>query len=92
MNTLNTFRGHPVMDRPMAGLVALTKPFRPGVEDMMLCRLINDCLVHRVAFVLVWEQAARAEGGWMGISVWKQAPIPPKESQPIDHRAKVARS
>ena len=59
------------MPEPTDDLVAVTKPFRPGAEDFMLFRAINDCLINRVPFVLVRERAGLEVGGWVGISIWR---------------------
>lgn len=69
-----TYRGHVVLAAPTDDLTAITKPFRPGAEDYMLFRVINDCVVGRVPFVLVEERAPLECGGWIGISVWRLTP------------------
>lgn len=64
-------RGLLVLDAPPDGAVPVCGPYRPGSEDWMLFRAINDARATGAPFVLVHEQAAARAGGFWGISMWR---------------------
>lgn len=69
-------REHQVLSRPPPGTIAVAGPFRPGTEDWMMFRCINDLKAARIGFVLVQERAKQNVGGYLGVSVWRNGVVP----------------
>ena len=72
-------RGLAVFLDPPLGTVPVAGPYRPGVEDFMLYRAINNFRAAGVGFYLVRERAPAAQRSFVGVSIWKNAPAPPAE-------------
>jgi hypothetical protein len=64
-------RGHDVYGRPPPGTIPVAGPFRPGTEDWMLFRAMQDMVAGGIGFVLVQETARKELGGYTGVSVWR---------------------
>ena len=74
-------RGYSVHETPPKGGTHVCGPYRPGLEDWMLYRAINDVRVSGMSWCLVREKAAQRKGGFLGISIWRTNNHLPVESE-----------
>jgi hypothetical protein len=65
---------HTIFAKAPEGAIAVTEPYREGVEDWMLTRTINQLQAAGTTVVLVEERASRERGSFVGIAVYR---IPP---------------
>lgn len=67
-------RGFAVLSARPAGYITIAGPYRPGSEDWMLFRAINDVRSRPgIDWCLAEEKAAARNGGFNGISICRKS-------------------
>lgn len=76
MNPALLIRGETVHRAPPPGTIPVAGPYRPGTEDWLLFRVVNDFRRVGAEPVFVQEKAAEIAGGFWGVAIYRRGVAP----------------